>query len=82
MSEGEVSSELIDEMVMETVKADEAGEGPKWHRQVALSSLILALLAALSGLLAGLTASQEVHIRTQEIMELNHHSTRESVARG
>ena len=70
MSEPEISSELIDEMVMETVKADEAGEGPKWHRLVALSSLILALAAALAGLLAGLTASKELHVRTQEIMEL------------
>ena len=52
------------------MKEDEAGEGPRWHRQVALSSLILALLAALAGLLAGLTASQELHVRTQEIMEL------------
>ena len=52
------------------MKEDEAGKGPRWHKQVALSSLVLALLAALAGLLAGLTASQELHIRTQEIMEL------------
>ena len=70
MSESGVSSELVDELVMESVKEDEAHRGPKWHRQVALSSLILALLAALSGLLAGLTASQELHVRTQEIMDV------------
>ena len=69
MSEPEMTSELVDELVLESVK-EEAGEGPKWHRQVALSSLILALAAALAGLLAGLTASQELHVRTQEIMEL------------
>ena len=70
MSEPEIASELLDEMLMESTKADEAGGGPGWHRQVALSSLVLALLAALAGLLAGLTASQELHVRTQEIIEL------------
>ena len=70
MSESESSAELVDELVMESIKEDEAGKSPRWHRQVALSSLVLALLAALTGLLAGLTASQELHIRTQEIMEV------------
>ena len=70
MSESESSAALVDELVLESVKEDEAHQGPKWHRQVALSSLILALLAALSGLLAGLTASQELHVRTQEIMDV------------
>jgi hypothetical protein len=70
VEENGLSSELVDEMVLETAKEDEAKEGRKWHRQVALSSLVLALTAALAGLLAGLTASQELHVRTGEIMEL------------
>ena len=70
MAENGGSSELVDELVLETAKEDETKEGPRWHRQVARSSLILALMAALAGLLAGLTASQELHVRTQEIMEL------------
>ena len=71
MSEPEIASELIDEMVMETVKEDEIGEDPRWHKQIALSSLILALLAALAGLLAGLSAHEDLHRRTEEIMELS-----------
>ena len=71
MSEPGVSSELVDEMVMESVKEDGTAGGPRWHKQVALSSLILALLAALAGLLAGLTAEQELHVRTQEILDLS-----------
>ena len=71
MSEPGVSSELVDELVMESVKEDEATGGTRWHKQVALSSLILALLAALAGLLSGLTASQELHLRTQEILDLS-----------
>jgi hypothetical protein len=70
VSESESSVELVEELVLESVKEDEAGKSPRWHKQVALSSLVLALLAALAGLLAGLTASQELHVRTQEIMEL------------
>ena len=70
MYDPEISSELVDELVIESAKENEPGESPRWHRQVALSSLILALLAALAGLLAGLTASQELHVRTQEIIEL------------
>ena len=70
MSESESSVELVDELVMESMKESAAGQSPRWHKQVALSSLVLALLAALAGLLAGLTASQELHVRTQEIMEV------------
>ena len=70
MSDSGIQSELVDEFVMESAKEDARHQGPKWHRQVALSSLVLALLAALAGLLAGLTASQELHVRTQEIMEV------------
>jgi hypothetical protein len=71
MSESEIASELIDETVIEMIKEDEAGEGPRWHKQVALFSLILALLAALAGLLAGLSAHEDLHRRTEEIMELS-----------
>ena len=70
MSESESSAELVEELVLESAKEDEPGKGPRWHKQVALSSLVLALLAALAGLLAGLTASQELHVRTREIMEV------------
>jgi hypothetical protein len=66
------SAELVDELVMESVKEDElAHRSPRWHKQVALSSLILALLTALGGLLAGMTAHEALLERTQEIIEVS-----------
>ena len=72
MSEIGESAELIDELFMESVKADEAKQkSPGWHRQVALSSLVLALLTALGGLLAGVTGQEVLLERTKEIIELS-----------
>jgi hypothetical protein len=66
------SSELIDELVMESVKEDEGRhKSPRWHRQVALTSLVLALLTALGGLLAGMTAHEALLERTKEIIEVS-----------
>jgi hypothetical protein len=66
------SSELIDELFMESVQGDEgAHKSPSWHKQVALSSLILAVLAALGGLLAGITAHESLFERTQEIIAVS-----------
>jgi hypothetical protein len=66
------SSELIDELVMESAKEDKgAHKSPSWHRQVALSSLVLALFTALGGLLAGMTAHEALIERTKEIMEVS-----------
>lgn len=72
MSEIGESTELIDELFMESVKADRAKhKSPGWHRQVALSSLVLALLTALGDLLAGVTGKEVLLERTQEIIELS-----------
>lgn len=50
MSEGSESIELVDELFMEKTEQDEyASTSKKWHRKVALSTLLLALLAALGG---------------------------------
>lgn len=72
MSEIGESAELIDELFLESIKADEANQkSPGWHRQVALSSLVLALLTALGGLLAGVTGQEVLLERTQEIIEFS-----------
>ena len=72
MSEIGESAELIDELFMESAKADKAKqESPGWHRKVALSSLVLALLTALGGLLAGLAAHESLLERTKEIIEIS-----------
>lgn len=72
MSEIGESSELVDELVMETVKGEEGTHrAPKWYRQVALTSLVLALLTALGGLLAGMTAHEALLERTKEIIDVS-----------
>ena len=72
MSEIGETSELVDELVMESVKEDEGThKSPNWHRQVALSSLVLALLTALGGLLAGMTAHEALLERTKEIIDVS-----------
>jgi hypothetical protein len=49
------------------VKPDE----PAWHRHVALTTLIMALLAALGSLVAGITANEALLTRTEEIIEIS-----------
>ena len=72
MSEISESSELVEELVLESVKEDKGGhKAPKWHKRVALTSLVLALLTALGGLLAGMTAHEALLERTKEIIDIS-----------
>lgn len=72
MSELGESAELVDELILEATKEDEAGrEGPRWHKLVALSTLVLALLTAVDALLAGITAHEAVLERTEEAIEVS-----------
>ena len=72
MSEIGESSELVDELMLESIKEDGGTHhAPRWHRYVALSSLVLALLTALGGLLAGMTAHEAQLERTAEIIEVS-----------
>ena len=72
MSEIGESTELVEELILEAVKEDEAGHrSPRWHRYVALTSLVLALLTALGGLLAGMTAHESLLERTREIIDIS-----------
>lgn len=72
MSEIEESSRRVDEVAIELLDEDEpVRKSPRWHKQVALSSLVLALLTAIGGLLAGVTASEALFERTQEIIEIS-----------
>lgn len=57
---------------MEEAKQDGgAHQAPRWHKYVALSSLVLALLTALGGLLAGMTAHESLLERTREIIDIS-----------
>jgi len=72
MSELEGITERIGDVVNETTDSHRAGgQTPAWHRHVALTTLIMALLAALGGLLAGITADEALLARTKEIIEMN-----------
>jgi hypothetical protein len=71
MSEEFESSELVNELAMEQLE-DDGGEsgGKNWHRTVALVTLVLALLAALGGLLSGITSHEAQLEKTEEIINL------------
>ena len=64
------STELVNELALESTAQDEDGwERKKWHKQVALSTLVMAVFAAVSGLLAGITAQTALLDRTAELIE-------------
>jgi hypothetical protein len=72
MSDLEEILETAQDAIMEAVESQEVGaDAPRWHRQVAVTTLILAVLAALGGLLAGMTANEALLDRTQEIIDMN-----------
>ena len=76
MSEIGESTELVEELVLESVKEDAgAHKSPRWHKRVALTSLVLALLTALGGLLAGMTAHESLLERTREIIDISRAET-------
>jgi hypothetical protein len=71
MSDQGESAGLASELFMED--SDRSQDDPnisRWHKQVAISTLIFALLAALGGLLSGITANQSQQERMEEILNL------------
>ena len=71
MSEEAESTELVAELVLEETETDEtAPDEQYWHKLVALSTLIMALLAAIGGLLSGITAHEALLEKTEEIIGL------------
>jgi len=72
LSELGESTELASELITETTKEDkEKGERERWHKQVAFSTLVMAVLTAIGALLAGITAHNALLERTQEIIEIS-----------
>jgi hypothetical protein len=64
--------EVVNELVLESDQADKEGHNPlKWHRQVAVSTLLMALITAVGALLAGMTAHEALMDRTQEIIDIS-----------
>jgi hypothetical protein len=72
MSELTEMVETAQDAVTEAVESKEVGEEePRWHNRVALTTLVMALLAALGALLAGTTANEALLDRTEEIIEMS-----------
>ena len=73
MSELIEIAETAQDAVIEAVELKQVGgEQPEWHRQVAFTTMIMALLAAFGGMLAAITASDALLDRTKEIIELSY----------
>ena len=72
MSELNESTELANELIMDSVKEGEIeGKTSAWHNWVAFSTLLMALLTALGALLAGITANEALLSRTEEIIAIS-----------
>ena len=72
MSELPESVETAEDFITDVIEPQEVGDGhPRWHKHVALTTLVLALLTALGAMLAGMSAHQAMIDRTQEIIEVS-----------
>ena len=67
VSELEESAAAAKDLIMEELHMERAHS--KWTSQLAFSSMIMALLAAVSALLAGITANDSMIQRTTELLE-------------
>jgi hypothetical protein len=70
MSELPESVETAEDFITDVMDSQEVGDGhPRWHKHVALTTLVMALLTALGAMLAGMSSHQAMIERTQEIIE-------------
>ena len=72
MSELPETVETAQDFITDGMDSQEVGNGhPRWHKHVALTTLVMALLTALGAILAGMSSHQAMINRTQEIIEVN-----------
>jgi hypothetical protein len=72
MSELPETVESAEDFITDVMDSQEVEGGhPRWHKHVALTTLVLALLTALGAMLAGISANQSLIDRTEEIIEVN-----------
>lgn len=72
MSKLPESVETAEDFITDGMDSQEVGHGhPRWHKHVALTTLVMALLTALGAMLAGMSATQSLIQRTQEIIEVD-----------
>lgn len=67
----EITQTAQDAITEEVGSKEVGGVHPEWHKQVAFTTLIMALLAALGGMLAGISVHQAFVERTKEIIEMS-----------
>jgi hypothetical protein len=73
MSEVLETVETAQDATIEALEAsDMRDQQSRWHQYVALSTMIMALLAAVGGMLAGISSQEALSARTQEIIEMNY----------
>jgi hypothetical protein len=70
-SEFEESAETAQELISEELAENSREERSDWTSRVALSTMVIALFSAISGLLAGITANESLLERTEEILEVS-----------
>ncbi len=72
MTEYSEGAEVAAELAMESVgEGSTDGVNLSWHRSAAFATLVLAVLAAISALLAGVTSGEILIDRTEEIVDLS-----------
>jgi Flp pilus assembly protein TadB len=62
--------ELATELALEGLGDGEKSTSSTWHRYVALSTVVLAALAAVAALFAGITAHEDIVERTNKVIEI------------
>jgi len=66
------STELANEMIMESAQIDKAEQQrPRWHVWAAFFTLLMALFTTIGALLAGITAHEVLLERTEEVITLS-----------
>ena len=72
MSEIGETTVMVADLAMEETDRGKAVEmRPRWHEQVALSTLVMAMLAAVGALLAGIAVQEATMERMQEIIDFS-----------
>jgi hypothetical protein len=56
---------------MEAMEVEAEGKHPRWHKRAALSTLLMAVLAAIGAKLSGITSNQALMERTRESIEIS-----------
>lgn len=64
-------TQVTDDLIWETTEPEAKERAISWSNQVAISTLVMALLSAVAALLAGFMANEALLERTNEIMEVS-----------